>query len=263
MKVSESALLHESILGTGVAGHGPLPATKVVAIRRAPASVVDMGDRRLRRRTSRRVAGWAAIVVVAASIIASSPAAVAGGTYASAELAALDVKGRAPMTGYSREAFGPEWSDVDRNGCDTRNDILQRDLVRTTVRNCVVYSGTLYDPYTRKVIAHQRGRYGVDIDHVVALGNAWQTGAFRWTADRRKQFANDPLNLLAVDASANRQKGDGDAATWLPANKAYRCAYVARQTAVKSKYGLWVTPAEKSAMVRVLATCPGQRTPDS
>ena len=181
--------------------------------------------------------------------------------YASAALASLDVKGRAPMTGYSREEFGPEWSDVDRNGCDTRNDILRRDLVRTTVRNCVVYSGVLYDPYTRKVIQHERGRYGVDIDHVVALGNAWQTGAFRWTPEQRKEFANDPLNLLAVDSSANRQKGDGDAATWLPANKGFRCAYVARQIAVKAAYRLWVTPPEKAAMKNVLADCPGQRIP--
>ena len=136
-----------------------------------------------------------------------------------------------------------------------------RDLVRTTVRNCVVYSGVLYDPYTRKVIQHERGRYGVDIDHVVALGNAWQTGAFRWTPEQRKEFANDPLNLLAVDSSANRQKGDGDAATWLPANKGFRCAYVARQIAVKAAYRLWVTPPEKAAMKNVLADCPGQRIP--
>jgi hypothetical protein len=97
-----------------------------------------------------------------------------------------------------------------------------------------------------------------DIDHVVALGNAWATGAFGWPIKKRAALANDPMNLLAVDASANRQKGDGDAATWLPAHKSYRCAYVARQVTVKAKYHLWVTPAEKAATARVLDSCPGR-----
>ena len=91
--------------------------------------------------------------------------------------------------------------------------------------------------------------------------DAWQKGAAQWPAGKRLAFANDPLNLLAVDAGTNRSKGDGDAATWLPPNKSYRCAYVARQVAVKAKYGLWVTAAERDAMVRVLSTCPGMRLP--
>jgi hypothetical protein len=87
------------------------------------------------------------------------------------------------------------------------------------------------------------------------------SGAARWTDERRLQFANDPLNLLAVDASANRQKGDGDAATWLPPHKPFRCAYVARQIAVTQNYELTVTPAERSAMQRVLSTCPNEPLP--
>src|SRR5262249_50808797 len=117
-------------------------------------------------------------------------------------------------------------------------------------------------PYTATAIAYVRGGESeVDIDHVVALGDAWQKGAQQWPSGRRIAFANDPLNLLAVDSSANRQKGDGDAATWLPPNKAFRCAYVARQIAVTRKYGAWVTRAEHDAMARVLSRCPRERLP--
>ena len=183
-------------------------------------------------------------------------------------LATLAVKGRAPKTGYDRDQFGPAWSDVDRNGCDTRNDVLARDLTSETFKpgthDCVVVRGTLADPYTGTTIEFVKGDgSSVDIDHVVALSDAWQTGAFRWDTARRTALANDPLNLLAVDYSANRQKGDGDAATWLPDARGYRCAYVARQVAVKSAYGLWVTPAEHDAIARVLDGCPGEPVPSS
>lgn len=177
-------------------------------------------------------------------------------------LAALDVKGRAPKTGYAREEFGSPWTDVDGNGCDTRNDILRRDLVRKRILpDCTVATGVLVDPYTRQTIRHVAGRSVIDIDHVVSLSDAWQKGALRWTRTKRTAFANDPLNLLAVDYSANRQKGEGDAATWLPPNKGYRCLFVARQVAVKAKYGLWVTAAERSAIARVLDTCPSHPLP--
>ncbi len=178
-------------------------------------------------------------------------------------LESLAVKGRAPKTGYSRDAFGPEWKDVNGNGCDTRNDILRRDLQRTKVRGgCEVQSGVLSpDPYTGHTNVYVHGQSTVDIDHVVSLSDAWQKGAFRWTELRRTSLANDPLNLLAVDFSANRQKGDGDAATWLPSNRGYWCPFVARQVAVKTKYGLWITAAEKAAITRVLARCPGQLLP--
>ena len=184
------------------------------------------------------------------------------GIEAADALAMLDVKGRAPKTGYDRDAFGSPWTDVDRNGCDTRNDILRRDLVQKRILpDCTVARGVLKDPYTRQAITHVAGRSAIDIDHVVSLSDAWQKGAFRWTRTQRTIFANDPLNLLAVDNSANRQKGEGDAATWLPPNKAYRCLFVARQVAVKARYGLWVTAAEKSAIARVLGTCPTHPLP--
>ena len=165
------------------------------------------------------------------------------------------------MTGYGRDRFGPAWLDADRNGCDTRNDILAEHLraVELESNGCVVAAGSYDDPYTGSTIDYWRGHGAlIDIDHMVSLGNAWATGAFSWPIKRRAAFANDPLNLLPTDAGANRQKGDGDAATWLPPNKTYRCEYVSRQVAVKSKYDLWVTSAEQAAIMRVLAPCDGQ-----
>ena len=172
----------------------------------------------------------------------------------------LPVKGRAPKTGYSREQF-PHWKDPDKNGCDSRNDILKRDLTKVVFKegtnNCKVISGTLLDPYSNKLIAFDLNKSSstIDIDHVVALSNAWQTGAFQLTLDQRTNFANDPINLLAVDFKLNRQKGDGDAATWLPPYKSYRCTYVARQVSVKAKYKLWVTAPEKTAIANLLKSC--------
>ena len=174
----------------------------------------------------------------------------------------LLVKGRAPKTGYTRDQFGTAWKDVDRNGCDTRNDILNRDLksivYKVSSQDCVVLSGVLIDPYSGETIDFLRGvatSANVQIDHVVALSNAWQTGAFKFTLEKRTAFANDPLNLLAVKGGLNSQKADGDAATWLPPRKSYRCAYVSRQVAVKAKYGLWLTPPEKAAILKILNTC--------
>lgn len=188
---------------------------------------------------------------------------------AAAALAELPVKGRAPKTGYSRDQFGQTWADVDRNGCDTRNDILRRDLVNKSYKagtgDCKVLSGDLPDPYTGRNIHFKRGpnSSAVQIDHVVALSNAWQTGAQKLSSDSREAFANDPLNLLAVDGPTNEAKGDGDAATWLPPNKRFRCSYVARQVAVKKKYHLWVTSAEHDAIADILGGCPGQTLPTS
>ncbi len=196
-----------------------------------------------------------------------SPETVRPGT-AITTLATLTVKGRAPKTGYERDLFGQAWADVDRNGCDTRNDILRRDLARLTLKagthGCLVLKGTLNDPYTGSMIGFVRGPSTsnvVQVDHVVALSDAWQKGAQQWSQTRRTAFANDPLNLLAVDGPTNLRKGDGDAATWLPPRKAGRCAYVARQIAVKHRYRLSVTTAERDAMVRVLTACPGQPLP--
>lgn len=182
-------------------------------------------------------------------------------------LETLSVKGRAPKTGYSREAFGPSWADTDYNGCDTRNDMLRRDLgdivLKPRTRGCVVLEGVLVDPYSGEEIRFIKGESSdrIDIDHVVSLSNAWQTGMFQRGPEERRIFANDSLNLLAVQGRLNSQKGDGDAATWLPPRKVYRCEFVARQIAVKAAYRLWLTPAEKQAMLRILRPCPGQTLP--
>jgi hypothetical protein len=174
-------------------------------------------------------------------------------------------KGRATKTGYTRDQFGPAWKDVDGNSCDTRNDILKRDLIDIVYKDrCTILSGILPDPFSGESIDFVRGvgtSNAVQIDHVVALSNAWQSGAFKLTVEKRTAFANDPLNLLAVKGVLNSQKGDGDAATWLPPKKSYRCAYVARQVAVKAKYGLWLTAPEKAAIVKIITTCPKQLLP--
>ena len=207
-------------------------------------------------------AGVVAISIPPASAVESLPG------VAVAVLETLPVKGRAPKTGYSRDAFGQSWADVDRNGCDTRNDILKRDMTsvvyKAKTRNCVVLSGTLIDRYSGEIINFVRGDVSsmeVQIDHVVALSNSWQTGAFKLSIAQRTALANDPLNLFAVKGRLNLQKSDGDAATWVPPMKSFRCAYVAQQIAVKAKYSLWVVAPEKAAMLAILSQCPTQQVP--
>ena len=181
----------------------------------------------------------------------------------------LPVKGRAPKTGYSRDQFGSAWTDnVDlsygHNGCDTRNDILGRDLVKKTFKagtdKCKVLTGILpYEPYLglKNYKFSTTGGFETSLDgeHIVSLGDAWQKGAQKLTKTKRTELANDPINLIMTDPGQNRSKGDGDAATWLPKNKAYRCTYIVKQVDVKKKYHLWVTSAERTAMLRVLKSC--------
>ncbi|MDN4521290.1 MULTISPECIES: GmrSD restriction endonuclease domain-containing protein [Mycolicibacterium] len=194
-----------------------------------------------------------------------------------AKLATLEIKGRAPKTGYARDLFGDTWTDDvtvadGHNGCDTRNDILRRDLVGTAIKQgsngCAVLSGTLHDPYTGTTVEFRRGpdtSAEIQIDHVVALSDAWQKGAQQWDMLKRRNFANDPVNLQATVGSVNQRKGDGDAATWLPPNRSYRCDYVSRIVDVKAEYGLWVTQAEHDAIARILTTCQasGPQTPSA
>lgn len=181
------------------------------------------------------------------------------GLLAADALTALPVKGRAPKTGYSRDQFGAGWTDADGDGCDTRQAILARDAVASTLDRGMCIDGvSIVDPYSGERID---GRPAIDIDHVVALGNAWQTGAQQLDPHTREDLANDPLNLLAVSDVLNRKKSDADAATWLPPRRAYWCDYVARQIAVKARYQLWVTDAEGARMAEILHTCPGHPLP--
>ncbi|WP_066285568.1 HNH endonuclease family protein [Arthrobacter sp. B6] len=190
------------------------------------------------------------------------PAAASDAADALVQLEGIPVKGRAPKTGYTRDEFGPAWADVDRNGCDIRNDILARDMANETFKtgtnDCVVITGTLTDKYAGTTITFARGQdtsSDVQIDHIVPLSDAWQKGAQQLSSDQRKELANDPLNLMAADGPTNSAKGDNDAATWLPPNNAFRCEYIARQTAVKAKYRLWVTQAEHDAIISILEGC--------
>jgi hypothetical protein len=169
--------------------------------------------------------------------------------------------GGGAVPGYHRDAFGPAWADVDHNGCDTRNDILRRDLVGVALKpgthDCVVLSGTLHDPYTGTTIAFTRGAgtsEAVQIDHMVPLALAWQHGAAAWTAAQREAFANDPAELLAVDGPANTAKSDSGPSGWLPV-ASDRCDYVARFVAVEHAYALTIAPADRAAIVQVLAGC--------
>lgn len=208
---------------------------------------------------------WRNVFIVLAVI-----ACVAGGgvwaQWRSVPPALAELEVREPYLGaYSRDAFGQKWSDDvtvegGHNGCDTRNDVLRTQLRKVVVkpgtRGCVVLSGVLRDPYSGEVFAFQRGAKTsgqVQIDHVVALANAWQTGAFAWSDEKRRNFANDPRNLLAVKGSLNEQKKAADAVSWLPPQG--RCEYAARQVEVKAAYGLWVTAEEKEALRRVLDGC--------
>ncbi len=230
-------------------------------------------------RRRRTIAALVSIIVFVAGMVvvnqqeqSSSPepappkqVAQTGSKNAAEALQTLKRKGRAPKTGYARDQFGAGWARVDE--CDMRDYILGRDLthlVFDSAISCKVLSGVLQDPYTGNTIQFKRGKHtssAVQIDHVVALSDAWQKGAQNIDVAKRAELANDPLNLLAVDGPTNNKKSDGDAATWLPPDKAYRCRYIARQIAVKHKYMLWVTDAEYDTMNRVLESCPGQQLP--
>lgn len=178
-------------------------------------------------------------------------------------LAELPIKGRAPKTGYDRsEQFYKNWPTID--GCNLRQRIIRRELgeqAQLAADGCTVVAGEFDEPYTgQHMVFKEKAEFSkkIQIDHIVALSDAWQKGAQQLSAERRYELATDPLNLVAAEASANQQKSDGDAATWLPKNKSFRCQYVARQVSVKYKYDLWVTQAEHDAIVRVLDTCPNQ-----
>ena len=170
---------------------------------------------------------------------------------------------------YRRAAFGDAWDDNTsapggHNGCDTRNDILNRDLSDTThvsIKRCAqaVASGTLRDPYTNATVAFVRGNQvgaSVQIDHLVPLAFAWDMGARDWTNDMRARFANDPANLLAVAGKANQDKGDQPPGAWMPPNTAFWCQYAMQFIAVLRGYNLPVDQASALQLREASASCP-------
>ena len=195
--------------------------------------------------------------VLASPSVISTQEPSAGDTQAILAAQALVERGRSASTNYSRDAFGSAWKDVDRNGCDTRNDILGRDFTTASYKvgtnDCKVIGGTWTDPYSNESYTFTEQPSEAQIDHVVALSNAWQMGADLWTDEMRTEFANDPLNLIVTVASLNRQKSDSNAASWLPPYKPGRCDFIARQVAVKTKWQLFVTSSERSAMLGILS----------
>ncbi|MBY0286404.1 MAG: HNH endonuclease family protein [Mycobacteriaceae bacterium] len=170
---------------------------------------------------------------------------------------------------YRRDAFGDSWTDENPapggyNGCDTRNDILDRDLVDKTyvpIKRCpaAVATGFLHDPYTNAAIAFTRGEKtgaAVQIDHIVPLALAWDLGARFWTDHQRLRFANDPANLIAVAGGANQDKGDQEPATWMPPNTAFRCQYAMQFIAVIRGYALPIDAPSAAALRDAASTCP-------
>jgi ferredoxin len=170
---------------------------------------------------------------------------------------------------YRRAAFGDAWTDDNtapggHNGCDTRNDILDRDLVDktfTAIKRCptAVATGTLHDPYTNDTIPFTRGNQvgaSVQIDHIVPLALAWDLGASDWTDDMRRRFANDPANLLAVQGQANQDKGDAEPADWMPPNHAFWCQYSVQFAAVLRGYALPIDDRSAVVLRDAATTCP-------
>jgi hypothetical protein len=186
---------------------------------------------------------------------------------ASAALVSLPIEEKRSLEGYERSCgegdgcvFGPAWADVDRNGCDQRNDVLHRDLAQIEVREgtqgCVVVAGVLDDPYTGATVTFVKADAAeVPIDHVVPLAAAWVQGAAEWTTDERTAFANDLGNLMATTREQNSSKGDSTADEWLPPDPAYGCSYATVVITVKDRYALSVTPAEADTLEDLLATC--------
>jgi hypothetical protein len=170
---------------------------------------------------------------------------------------------------YHRTAFGDAWTDdndapLGHNGCDTRDDILNRDLVDKTyvsIKRCpdAVATGTLHDPYTNTTIAFQRGAKvgeSVQIDHIVPLAYAWDMGASGWPDAERVRFANDPANLLAVQGQANQDKGDLPPGRWMPPNTAFACQYAMQFITVVRGYALPVDQESSNVLRQAAGTCP-------
>lgn len=224
------------------------------------------------------VAASVGLVVVTAvitiAIVRAEDAPIAGGVSSdsavvdaptSVYLVALDglsvVEGESEMP-YDRALFGQRWADVDRNGCDTRNDVLRRDLtaleLKADTNGCKVLAGALKDPYSGEDIAFVYGEDTsrlVQIDHIVPLSWAWRHGADAWTTEQRTEFANDPLNLQATTESMNQSKGDSGPSRWLPAQESVYCGYAERFVQVLAKWELGIGALDRAVVRGILIEC--------
>lgn len=168
-------------------------------------------------------------------------------------LAGLTVEAEGSMDGYSRDLF-PHWNDQGNN-CDTRDVVLQRDGTDVQVdSDCEPTSGSWYSVYDAQWVDSDAD---VQIDHIVALAEAWRSGANEWTTDHRSEFANDLSisALIAVSGTSNSEKSDYDPSEWTPANTSVHCIYAREWIWVKSTYGLGVDEPEKAALESLLGTC--------
>ncbi|MFF0902793.1 UNVERIFIED_CONTAM: excalibur calcium-binding domain-containing protein [Kocuria sp. CPCC 205316] len=245
-----------------VADPGPVPGT-VTTVPATPSPSTTTSS--TASPTPSRTPGSVTTVTAAPEPSETPVRAVAPPSGAFLALEDLPVAAAGTMSDYDRERLFGGWIDADGDCEDSRNEVLARDLTGiTSTDGCRVDTGTLADPYTGATVDFVRGvatSDDVQVDHVVSLGNAWVTGARRLSPADRVALANDPLNLLAVDGPTNGSKSDKDASRWLPPNRAFACEMVAVQIAVKSRYDLWVTAPEKTAMAEVLSDCPDQQLP--
>jgi hypothetical protein len=181
----------------------------------------------------------------------------------SASISAEDMLGRlaiAPESNsstYKRTLF-KHWVDQDKDSCDTREEVLLQESISPAKRSagCKITSGKWLSQYEKKTFTKPTG---LDIDHMVPLKEAWESGAHSWTATQRQAFANDlgfKGSLIAVSASTNRSKGDKDPSKWLPANKSFVCTYVVTWIQVKYRWSLTIDADEHSAIVNTLGSCP-------
>jgi hypothetical protein len=203
----------------------------------------------------------AAVAVVVAVLTAgcgqSLPTSV-GSSSAGTGTAGLVVAAESHAGSYARKEFGQRWKDIDRNGCGQRDDVLARDL-RDTRRQgrCVVVAGTLTDPYTGVRVSFVKARAEqVQIDHVVALAEAWRSGAWAWTLQRREAFANDLAVLQASAGPVNQAKSDHDPGTWRPSDPARACTWARQVVRIKIRWGLSADRQEADALAAILTACP-------
>lgn len=193
----------------------------------------------------------------------SEPSAQGAATELTNQLLQLPAGPIAPPAPYDRAEFGQRWADVDRSGCDQRNESLSSAMTEISYRagthDCVVETGTFHDAYdgTSWSFAKSEDGGGVQIDHVVPLAHAWEMGAGDWTEDEREVFANELINLQPTAGTYNGSKGSRGPLEWMPVDETYHCTYLRRWTQIKVTWELAVTDDERTFLSDSLMVCGG------